>query len=222
MAKRKSFEEKSKGMHKSRKLIIDTVFGRTDDNQKVFGYDGEAKVDRKVGERWVDKEGKEWEQHEGFVMRVTQMDDVRSFLDKLNTCKSDDCETTEYSWADKKLIRKTGHCVHCMRKIEQTLITDGTYPYYVDYKETRNKLAFVIDDKMRMEDALSGLAKVFQTVGEDGRMENWTWNVDIEKVAEDLRTDIKGAIEAIEALFERKKALEDKLEELNHPELIKK
>ena len=35
MAKRKSFDEKSKGMHKSRKLIIDTVFGRTDNNQRV-------------------------------------------------------------------------------------------------------------------------------------------------------------------------------------------
>ena len=37
MAKRKSFDEKSKGMHKTRKLIIDTVFGREDNNKKSFG-----------------------------------------------------------------------------------------------------------------------------------------------------------------------------------------
>ena len=36
MAKRKSFEEKNKHIHKSRQLVIDTVFGRTDDNQTTL------------------------------------------------------------------------------------------------------------------------------------------------------------------------------------------
>ena len=91
MAQRKSFDEKSKGMHKSRKLIIDTVFGRTDNTQRVFGYDGEVKEKREVGDRWTDKEGKEWEQQEGFVSAVTQMDDIRKYLDKLNTCSNTEC-----------------------------------------------------------------------------------------------------------------------------------
>ena len=66
MAKRKSFDEKSKGMHKSRKLIIDTVFGREDNTQRVFGYEKESEKKREVGERWTDSDGKEWEQKEGF------------------------------------------------------------------------------------------------------------------------------------------------------------
>ena len=37
----------------------------------------------------------------------------------------------------------------------------------------------------------------------------------------DLKKDIDGAYDAIEALIERKLALESKLRELNHPELIK-
>ena len=44
MAKRRSFDEKAKGMHKSRKLIIDTVFGREDNTQRVFGYEGEVET----------------------------------------------------------------------------------------------------------------------------------------------------------------------------------
>ena len=39
---------------------------------------------------------------------------------------------------------------------------------------------------------------------------------------EDLRNDIDGAQTAIELLIERKRLLEEKLVELNHPELIKK
>jgi hypothetical protein len=222
MAKRKSFDEKSKGMHKSRKIIIDTVFGRTDNNQRVFGYDGEVKVDRQVGDRWVDKDGKEWEQYEGYVGAVTQLDDVREYLKKLTTCNNDECKTIKYSQADKKMIAKTNKCVACLAKYEDELKADGTWPYYEDYKISCNKLAWIIEDKMRLEEVLVSLANTFELVTEDGRLEKWTWDIDIEKVAEDVRNDIKGAGEAIEALIERKKALEDKLTELGHPEIIKK
>jgi hypothetical protein len=222
MAKRKSFDEKSKGMHKSRKLIIDTVFGRTDNNQTHFGYEGEVEEKREVGERWTDKEGKEWEQKEGFKVAVTQMDDVRQFLQKLSICSSEDCKTESYSNADKKLIRKTGMCIVCLAKFEHGLKEDGTYPFYEDYKITRNKLAYVRELKDRYEEALSGIRKQMEIITEDGRTETWTWEVDIEKVKTDLKKDIDGAYEAIELLIERKRLLEEKLVELNHPELIKK
>lgn len=222
MAKRKSFDEKSKGMHKSRKLIIDTVFGRQDNTQRVFGYEKEAEQKREVGERWIDKEGKEWEQQKGFVSAVTQMDDIRKYLDKLNTCSNTECQTTKLSMADKKLIRKTGMCATCLAKYEMELKNDGTYPFYEDYKITLNKLGFVRDIKAQYEEALLGIKQQIEQVTEDGRIEKWTWDVDIEKVKQDLRNDIDGAYEAIELLIERKRLLEEKLVELNHPELIKK
>lgn len=221
MAKRKSFDEKSKGMHKSRKLIIDTVFGRTDSTQRVFGYDGEVKEKREVGDRWTDKEGKEWEQQEGFVSAVTQMDDIRKYLDKLNTCNNPDCLTTKPSMADKRLIRKTGLCIVCLAKQETELKMDGTYAFYEDYKITLNKLGFVRDIKAQYEEALLGIKQQIEQVTEDGRVEKWTWDIDIEKVKADLRQDIEGAFNAIEELLLRKIELEKKLVELNHPELIK-
>jgi hypothetical protein len=61
-----------------------------------------------------------------------------------------------------------------------------------------------------------------EIVTEDGRVEKWSWEVDIEKVKEDLKKDIDGAYAAIELLIERKRLLEEKLVELNHPELVKK
>ena len=222
MAKRKSFDEKSKGMHKSRKLIIDTVFGRTDNNQTHFGYEGSAEEKKEIGERWVDKDGKEWEQKDGFKVAITQMDDVRQFLEKLNTCSIEDCKTDKYSNADKKLIRKTGMCTLCLTKFEQGLKEDGTYPFYEDYKITRNKLAYVRELKDRYEEALSGVSKQIEFLNEDGTLQTWTWDVDIEKVKEDLQKDIDGAYEAIELLIHRKTLLEEKLIELNHSELIKK
>jgi hypothetical protein len=58
-------------------------------------------------------------------------------------------------------------------------------------------------------------------VNENGTISNWQWDIDIEKVKEDIKKDIDGAYDAIEALLERKLALEEKLIELNHSELIK-
>lgn len=221
MAKRKSFDEKSKGMHKTRKLIIDTVFGREDNTQRVFGYEKESDKKREVGEKWTDADGQEWEQFEGFKSKVTQMDDVRDYLKKLTTCHFENCETGNYSYADKKAVARTGYCVICLRKLEQGLRNDGTWPYFEDYKITLNKLAFVRDDKSRMEEAYDGIKDHFETITEDGKLEKWTWHVDIDKVKKDLKKDIDGAYEAIELLVERKRLLEEKLKELKHSELIK-
>ena len=116
MAKRTSFEQKNKHIHKSRKVIIDTVFGRTDDNQNVFGYEKEAEKKREVGEVWVDSDGKEWEQKEGFKINTTKMDEIRDYLKKITTCSSEDCKTIQYSNADKKLIAKTGLCTTCLAR----------------------------------------------------------------------------------------------------------
>ena len=221
MTKRKSFDEKNKHIHKSRKLIIDTVFGRTDDNQNVFGYEKADETKKEVGEIWIDEAGNEWEQKEGFKINTTKLDDAREYLKKLTTCSSENCGTIQYSNADKKLIVRTGYCVTCMRKIEQSLRDDGSWAFYEDYRITLNKLDFVRDTKSQLEEAFNSVSQQIQMLNEDGSFSNWQWDIDIEKVKVDLKTDIDGAYDAIEALLERKLALEDKLRELNHSELIK-
>ena len=221
MAKRKSFEEKNNYIHPTRKKIIDTVFGREDTTQRVHGYEGEVESKREVGDIWTDKEGKTWEQKDGYKISVSQMDDVRAYLEKLNTCSSEDCNTIQYSNADKKVIRKTGLCVMCLRKMEHTLKEDGTFPFYEDYKITNNQLSYVIDLKAQFEEAIKAVSQTLEFVNEDGTIQKWHYDVDVDKVKKDLQKDIDGASEAIEALLERKAALEDKLKELNHLELIK-
>jgi hypothetical protein len=221
MAKRKSFDEKNKNIHKSRKLIIDTVFGRQDNTQRVFGYEKETETKKEVGEKWVDGDGKEWEQKEGFKISSTQMDDVRAYLQKLSTCSSEKCETAKYSGADKKVIRKTGLCVTCLAKFETQLKLDGTYAFYEDYKITKNQLAYVRDMKSQLEEALGGVKQQIEMVNEYGSICKWDWDVDIEQVKIDIKKDIDEAYDVIETLLERKLALENKLRELNHAELIK-
>jgi len=221
MAKRKSFEEKNKHIHKSRQLIIDTVFGRTDDNQTTFGYEKEADKKREIGEKWVDSDGVQWEQKDGFRTNLTKMDEVREFLQKISRCSSPECKTVKYSTVDKKAIVKTTMCLDCLSKVETKLRVDGTWPFYEDYKITLNKLGYIRDIKSQMEEALLGIKQQVEMVNENGTISKWQWDIDIEKVKENIKKDIDGAYDAIEALLERKLALEEKLIELNHSELIK-
>lgn len=224
MQKRTSWDQNNKYIHKSRKKIIDTVFGREDNTKRTFGYDGEKEenIKREVGDTWTDKDGKTWEQKEGFKVQVSKFDEVREYLQKLNTCANESCKTIQYTHVDKRVIKKTGMCLDCLQEFETNLKMDGTYPYYEDYKLTRNKLAFSKEMKQRFEEALNSVQKEFEMVMEDGRLEKWTWDVDIEKVREDIVTDIKNAQEAIDTLIERKALLEEELIKRNHEELVVK
>lgn len=219
MAKRKSFEEKNNYIHPTRKKIIDVAFGREDNNQRVHGYESEE-TKRQIGEVWTDVNGVTWEQKDGYKSSVTKMDDVRQYLNKLSTCSIEECQTVSYSKIDKKLIRKTGKCLDCLQKYEFQLKKDGTYAYYEDYKITCNMLSHATDNKIKYETALDDITNKVSFVNETGEIENWKWDIDIEKVKEDLKKDIEDISLVIEGLTERKVALEEKLVELNHPEII--
>lgn len=220
MAKRKSFEEKNKYIHPTRKKVIDTVFGREDNTQKTFGYEGEELKKKTIGDVWTDSDGTTWEQKDGYKITVNKLDDVRQYLASLKECKGTDCQTKMFSKIDKKVILKTGFCLDCLQKYEMTLKTDGTYPFYEDYKITRNKLAYARELKQRYESALDGVKDTIEFVNEKGEIEIWKWEIDPEQVKKDLINDIEKATKIINNLTERKTQLEEKLLELNHPELI--
>ena len=224
MQKRKTWDEKNKYIHKSRKKIIDTVFGREDNTQRVFGYEGESQNTdkREIGEVWTDSNGKTWEQKDGFKVAVSQFDEVRQYLQKLSTCSNDKCETNQYTHIDKKILRKTGMCLKCLQEFETNLKLDGTFSFYEDYKLTRNKLAYAKDLKQRFEEAILSLSQNFDMVNEDGTIQKWVWDIDMDKVRSDLQKDIDDVSESIILLTERKTALEEELKNRNHEELIVK
>jgi hypothetical protein len=143
-------------------------------------------------------------------------------LNKLSTCSNEECQTSSYTKIDKKLIRKTGKCLDCLQKYEFQLKKDGTYEFYEDYKITCNKLSHATDMKIKYESALDDITNKVSFVTETGEIENWKWDIDIEKVKEDLQKDIEEMTDVCKLLLERKIALEEKLIELNHQELIVK
>ena len=217
MAKRTSWEQENKHIHKSRKKIIDTVFGREDNNQTTFGYEGEADVKHELGEIWTDKDGKTWQQRDGYKISVTKFDELREYLKTITTCSGKECHTEKYNHIDKKLIAKTTMCLDCLQRYEAGLRADGTWPFYEDYKLTCNKLAFANEMKDKYEGAHRDITNSIEMVNEDGTISEWKWDIDVNTVKADIQRDLDNVVDAIKKLKSRKRRLEKKTKRIRTP-----
>ena len=195
LIKSKGNKDKKTWMHPSRKKILDVMHGRDSGNATV-GWD-KAKEKREVGDTWIDANGKEWEQHEGFKMAVTQYDEARAYLDSLTTCKSKECKTNNPKGANLRFIKQSGFCINCLVDREAIMRETGLYENYEFWKMNSNALGRIKDDLASFEQARKDADTVPTIVNEDGSIEKWSIDGDIEKVKRDLDSDIVGLKELI-------------------------
>ncbi len=195
LIKSKGNKDKKTWMHPSRKKILDVMHGRDSGNATV-GWD-KAKEKKEVGDRWFDVNGKEWEQHDGFKMAVTQYDEARAYLDTLSTCKSKECKTFNPKGANLKFIKQSGFCINCLVDREAKMRETGLYENYEFWKMNSNALGRIKDDLAKFEQARKDADTVPTIVNEDGSIEKWSIDGDIEKVKRDLDSDIEGLNELI-------------------------
>ena len=195
LIKSKGNKDKKAWMHPSRKKILDVMHGRESGNATVGG--DKAKEKKEVGDRWFDANGKEWEQHEGFKSAVTQYDEARAYLDILTTCKSKECKTFNPKGANLRFIKQSGYCIDCLVEREAKLRVEGIYQNYEYWKMNSKALGTIKDDLAQFEQARKDADTVPTIVNEDGSIEQWSIDGDIEKVKRDLDSDIAGLNELI-------------------------
>ena len=141
-------EFNKKFMHPTRRKLVDMVLtgGEYEKNTQVsFSGADKEKVKRKVGEKWTDETGRSWEQLEAGKIEISELGDImaetRAYLDKLNSCQSDNCKTIKITRVDKKMISKTGYCLHCVTLKEAQIRYDGLWEDYENYKMYSNMIA---------------------------------------------------------------------------------
>jgi len=190
LIKSKGNKDKKAWMHPSRKKILDVMHGRDNGNATV-GWTGGPKEKREVGDKWIDADGKEWEQHDGFISRVTQYDEARNYLNSLSVCKAKDCKTINPKGANLRFIKQTGFCINCLVDREAKLKQMNLFKPYENWKINSNALATFKDDLAKFEQARKDADTVPSFANADGTIERWSIEGDIEKVKKDLDSDIK-------------------------------
>ena len=220
-----SKEFQKKFMHPTRRKLVNMVLTGGEyekDTQISFANtDNAAENNRKreIGEKWTDSEGKIWEQKEYGKVRINElsetMADVRAYLDKLNSCSADDCNTIKLSRADKKLISKTGYCATCLAKKEIVIKLDGLWEEYEHYKMLSNLISYGNELIDKLNQAYNDAKQEYEFVHEDGKIEKWVLEKDVNELKAEILTDItkyeeeiaqakKWRIEAWEKLKDKK------------------
>jgi hypothetical protein len=216
-------EFQKKFMHPTRRKLVDMVLtgGEYEKNTQIsfFGADNE-KIKREVGDKWTDNNGKSYEQLEAGKIETSElgdtMADVRAYLDRLNTCKSEDCRTIKVSRVDKKLISKTGYCLHCLTKREAQIKYDGLWKEYEDYKIYSNMIAYGKDVIAQFQQAYNDARQDYEVVGEDGTIEKWSMERNVDELKAEILSDIVNFEREIEEVIKLRNESYDKLKDKNY------
>lgn len=216
-------EFNKKFMHPTRKKLVDMVLtgGEYEKNTQI-SFSGADKqiIKRKVGEKWTDENGKSWEQHAGGKVQTSELGDImadaRAYLDKLNTCKSDNCKTIKVGRVDKKLISKTGYCLHCLTIREAQIKLDGLWEAYEDYKIYSNMIAHGNDIVAQFKQAYRDAKQTYEVVQEDGKIETWSMERDVDELKAEILLEIVKFEGEIEQATKLRNEAYDKLKDKNY------
>jgi hypothetical protein len=220
-------EFNKKFMHPTRRKLVDMVLTGGDYQKEAFvsfaGADKEI-IKRKVGEKWTDETGRSWEQTEGGRIEFSELGDImaetRAYLDRLNTCKGEECKTIKPGRIDKKLISKTGYCLYCLTKRETKIKVDGLWEAYEDYKIYNNMISYGKDVVSQFQQAYNDAKQQYEVVNEDGTIEKWSMERDVNELKEEILTDITRFQEEIQQAIKLRNEAWDKLKDKGY-DLVK-
>jgi hypothetical protein len=198
------------------------MHGAEYEKESFISFSGadKEKVKRTIGEKWTDTDGRSWEQLEAGKIETSELGDtmaeVRAYLDSLNTCKSDNCKTIKVGRVDKKLISKTGYCLHCLTLRESQIKVDGLWKEYEDYKMYSNMIAHGKDVIAQFQQAYDDAKQTYEVVQEDGKIETWSMERDVNELKAEIMTDIVNFEKEIEEVTKLRNEAYEKLKDKNY------
>jgi hypothetical protein len=179
------------------------------------GYEPKKEKERKNGEVWKDKNGKEWIQTGATKISKNLYDTRNSTRQICSICKMD------IYWGgnryDEKMFLKTGKCYECLIKEETQMRLAGTFEIYEKIKVIKNQKAFLKELKEKIEQSLTWLNNKnnkIEYVNEDGTTECWTDDISRDEFVKDAETDLIAVNERLSVCDESLKTLNEELDEL--------
>ena len=213
-----------KFMHPTRRKLVNMIqTGEYQKDTQISLSDVKETTKRNVGDVW-EENGIVWEQKSyGKVKQSkasSELSKVRQYLEIKSSCQSEDCNKQKYSSADKKLISKTGFCTVCLAKKEQIIRLDGLWKEYEDYKIYSNMAAYGTEVLEKWNQALKEVSNIHEYINDDGSVEKWSSNEDVDVLKKQIETDIENGKKELTEVIEKRNAAYEKLKPMNY-ELVK-
>ena len=106
---------------KNLQKVQDMLDGNYKDKIQVGQYAPTEEV-RKVGDKWTDSDGVEWEQKEGYRYKIPNLPSVGMFAHQCKDCKKNCSPKTSKAW-DRDTYKADGRCYYCQMDYEAELKT---------------------------------------------------------------------------------------------------
>jgi hypothetical protein len=203
-----------KYMHPTRRKLVNMVMsgGEYETNRTISFSKEKEEIKRSIGDVWEDTDGSIWEQKEFGKIKKSKLTDtmsnVREYLSSLNRCKGEVCEKNgKYGPTDKKLITKTGYCSFCLVSKESNIKKDGLWEDYETYRITTNMISHGREILSQLNQAYTDAKQEYEYVNEDGSVEKWTMERNVDELKADILLDItNGEDEINNLIIQRDKA----------------
>ena len=141
--------KQSKNLAKVQSMLDGTYGGKTQ-----VGYGDQDTKHHKVGDTWIDSEGYEWEQKDGYqVKKGGSMPAVGMFNHQCKDCGKNCSPKMAKPW-DRDVFKADGRCYHCQMNFELDLEFDSKLRWfaYRRLKDLRNMEAIEKDMIQWVED----------------------------------------------------------------------
>lgn len=185
------------------------------------GYTGDINkyIIRKVGEKWTDSSGKEWEQKEHGPVAVTKVSDI--IREEMN--QRCECCKREIRWGsrqDRKMFFRTKKCLDCLIEEETQLRIKGKFKLYETKKIIENELSYLNDIRQKLKESKDYLesedSKTIKWANSNGMVEEWSNEVRGE-LLENVKKDFVTCLKKIKAAEKELKKVNDEISKVLTP-----
>ena len=217
-------EFKRKFMHPTRRKLADMVKTGEYEKSQSIGWEGK-KTDRKVGDVWEDEHYR-YEKKDGYTLKTGKnsevFENIRKYLQEQNQCKNTDCDHVgEFGPNNKKLIRKTGFCISCNKKMERELRINGIYEDYAKYKMFSNAIADGLLRLDAIEQEIKDLKQEYHQYGEDGKItETYTLPRPVDEMKKEMREFVDKSKKELEEIKEKRQECFDRIKDKNYEHIL--
>lgn len=163
-------------------------------NKTTVGYQSKEE-DRNIGDKWIDNNGVQWEQKDGYkVSSAKALEAVMAAIKALkmpNICPKCNKEMKPNQY-NKKMWRVHKMCFDCVIDMEHEHKINGTYDQYEKDLMRKNIEAWLKDARAEME-AIKELLTKAEFVNSDGTVEKWDspWKGKEQELEELLERDFQ-------------------------------
>lgn len=135
--------------------------------------DTESKLQKDIDEQWIDDNGVQYIQKDGYVLKEGKLKFLRDSISRPKNCPKETCVCTTPGQADKKMLAIHGMCLQCVSESETQMRIDGTYANYEKQMILQNVQRW-LQDARKDASIIAEYMSSANVVLQDGSVEEWS------------------------------------------------